>query len=1104
MNKPVSFIAYHGSIEDNLELEPNKAFYLCASYKLAKEFAYREVDSDGLYEGDVPMIYKFKGTFKNPYYMTEEEYDDEGQDSNIDFQKWVDMGVDGIVLQNRQTYYIVIDPSTIRLIGKKYLPFDEESLKRTDDQNNDKDDMPMINEEVDYQNEVEILLNPSTNEFKHFMKPKYWYRMCLDSSTDNVFVWDANTPLLHQNVDELYGLKDSVHLFVYNLKPYIQDYDLDEYNFADKEAFLDVAKSIDSNALYKKYFPNHSMVNDLKKAFENNGKYIVERSDDYYDEEQLDESVERLTNNENIIYIDSTTQAAQFILNKRENFRGMAIDDNSGYYFTPYTDSTHFNHFSIGMAAYKDGLLSNYIETTEEPTLMFKRTLNDRIQEIVNDSYPFIVAFTNIHDEADEDNYTVYYDYGDFRVYDRFEAFKYLPLYKALGKSKEYDMNGNLVGENEELDESIAYAEMNDDDMLVILHNPTRKELKDNHLDDECRLISDGNNGYYFASSEWTHEQIEQKLQAKNLPYSETSGEFYYYQDNLFTTRDDWSSEEEYQEYKNDWYQSLKSMPYIVKNFGNFKVEIFKGEYLSEEYEGLNRIAGFYWFDEHRFQMLKRKPVGVEELDLEDNEFDYYHLDDKGLEEDNKARFGIEKLGKKIVCYIESENKQKCLKAKKAIQKKFNNILIDKFQLSWGRDGFEEFDEQYISESVFDYGTPMIFPDPTYSEFHRIMRDHTTYGKLSAVIDRGHIYCWDSGMAHHHQMIKHIENQIGERLSDSAIWVRFKEPNWVWVSAEYFNEYDDDELDDLGTQDFEKELENNPIIKKYFPRGIVLKRFNNLVESFKKVSDDSYVMEITSYNDIKPFIQRYCSFGARGLLNTNNNKVYLADVMALTHGDMVNDLKENGESIDYDSVIQFMVYPSQETALDSEYAEYWNEGDDRIQFVTNDDIYVLFKQYNFMNDRLNKILKMNTMDDVEREDDMNGFVITESIHFNDMAYNNAFNKFEDLTVWKNPSIDWLQNELENIDLRFIYNPDANMLYVWNGSKWMHSEVMDNVDMKMSSNVNIIGVLSPSVVEIWAEISPTDNANEAKSLTRKYMGKLLKDIYPDGYQLIAYT
>ena len=318
-------------------------------------------------------------------------------------------------------------------------------------------------------------------------------------------------------MDDINKLKESLHLFIHNGKPYLQDYDLDDYNLSNKEEFYVIAKSYDESQLFKKYFPKCSIVKDLKKAFENNGKYITE---------------------------------------------------------------------------------------------------------------------------------------------------------------------------------DIVHAEMNDDDMLVILHNPTRKELRDHQLDDECRLVYDGNNGYYFASSVWTHEQIEQKLQAKNLPYAETSGEFYYYQDNLFATRDDWSSEEEYQEYKTDWYQSLKSMPYIVKNFGNFKVEIFKGEYLSEEYEGLNRIAGFYWFDEHRFQMLKRKPVGVEELDPEDNEFDYYHLDDKGLEEDNKARFGIEKLGKKIVCYIESENKQKCLKAKKAIQKKFNNILIDKFQLSWGRDGFEELNEE--------------------------------------------------------------------------------------------------------------------------------------------------------------------------------------------------------------------------------------------------------------------------------------------------------------------------------------------------------------------------------------------------------------------------
>ena len=300
MNKPVSFIAYHGSVEDNLELEPNKAFYLCASYKLAKEFAYREVYRDGLYEGDVPMIYKFKGTFKNPYYMTEEEYDEEGQDSNIDFQKWVDMGVDGIVIPNRQTYYVVIDPSTIRLIGKKYLPFDEESLERTDDRINDKDDI--IGENVEYKDEVEVLINPTYNEFKHFMKPNGWYRMCL--TNDKVIVWDANTSILHQDVDNEYGLENSEHIFIHKGKPYLQDYDLDDYLENEMDSILFVAKQIDNNPMFKRYFPNHRMEVDIHKAIDNDGKYIVEeyeglnRLDGFYwfDEKkfhlQLNEGIE--------------------------------------------------------------------------------------------------------------------------------------------------------------------------------------------------------------------------------------------------------------------------------------------------------------------------------------------------------------------------------------------------------------------------------------------------------------------------------------------------------------------------------------------------------------------------------------------------------------------------------------------------------------------------------------------------------------------------------------------------------------------------------------------------------------------------------------------
>lgn len=130
--------------------------------------------------------------------------------------------------------------------------------------------------------------------------------------------------------------------------------------------------------------------------------------------------------------------------------------------------------------------------------------------------------------------------------------------------------------------------------------------------------------------------------------------------------------------------------------------------------------------------------------------------------------------------------------------------------------------------------------------------------------------------------------------------------------------------------------------------------------------------------------------------------------------------------------------------------------------------------------------------------------IIESIQFRDIAYNSASNKFEELLVLKNPSTEWIKNSLKNIDLRFIYNPEKNILYIWNGSKWMHSEVMNTVDLKLSKNINIIGVFSPSLIEVWTEISENDDENEAILLSKKYAGKLFKEIYPTGYQIVAYS
>ena len=125
-NKPVSFTAYHGGVEPDMTPDEGRAFYLTDDYDLAYRFARREVYDDGLYEGEIPTVFTFKGTFNNPYYLTDDEYDSEGQDSNIDYKKWVEMGVDGLVYEGHTTYYIVIDLSTIKLVDKKV--FEDEAI----------------------------------------------------------------------------------------------------------------------------------------------------------------------------------------------------------------------------------------------------------------------------------------------------------------------------------------------------------------------------------------------------------------------------------------------------------------------------------------------------------------------------------------------------------------------------------------------------------------------------------------------------------------------------------------------------------------------------------------------------------------------------------------------------------------------------------------------------------------------------------------------------------------------------------------------------------------------------------------------------------------
>ena len=222
-DKPVSFVAYHGGVEPEMTPRKGKAFYMCSSYKLAKEFAKREVYDDGLYDEDeIPTVFKFEGTFNHPYYMTEDEYDSGGQDSNIEYQWFVDNGYDGIVYENEgsDTYYIAIDLSTIKCIGKKSFEvnwfLDEphdfgRGYEVIDDGEDDVltesiafNDLAYNDWSENYE-QLTVILNPSVEWLRNRLNSDdcYGFRFLHNTEKNKLYVWDCNQSWMHQQVFDI-------------------------------------------------------------------------------------------------------------------------------------------------------------------------------------------------------------------------------------------------------------------------------------------------------------------------------------------------------------------------------------------------------------------------------------------------------------------------------------------------------------------------------------------------------------------------------------------------------------------------------------------------------------------------------------------------------------------------------------------------------------------------------------------------------------------------------------------------------------------------------------------------------------------------------------
>lgn len=215
-DEPVSFIGYHGGVEPNMTPQEGRAFYMCSTYKLAKAFAKREVYEDGLYDEDeIPTIFKFEGTFKNPYYMTQDEYDSGGQDSNIEPEWFKDNGYDGIILETdgTDTYYIAIDLSTIKCVGKKSLKVrwftddEQQNFGRSYeilDESVYFDDLA-YNDYLDKYEQLTVILNPSIDWLRNKLNDPdcYGFRFLHNTLKNKLYIWSCETSWMHGQVFDM-------------------------------------------------------------------------------------------------------------------------------------------------------------------------------------------------------------------------------------------------------------------------------------------------------------------------------------------------------------------------------------------------------------------------------------------------------------------------------------------------------------------------------------------------------------------------------------------------------------------------------------------------------------------------------------------------------------------------------------------------------------------------------------------------------------------------------------------------------------------------------------------------------------------------------------
>ena len=151
-------IAYHGSQHKKFNFRDDKVLYLTTDKKKAESYAKREWD-EGLIEGEIPVVYTFEVSVKNPYVChTENEFQCEFCDVNMNLEggkeELIEKGYDSIKYKD---LIGVFSSSQIKLVDTEVLPPSMDYYYPKDTKDGDED----IN---DYYYDGEEKLNESVED----------------------------------------------------------------------------------------------------------------------------------------------------------------------------------------------------------------------------------------------------------------------------------------------------------------------------------------------------------------------------------------------------------------------------------------------------------------------------------------------------------------------------------------------------------------------------------------------------------------------------------------------------------------------------------------------------------------------------------------------------------------------------------------------------------------------------------------------------------------------------------------------------------------------------------------------------------------------------